>query len=103
MKIEQRALDIITDNVLLRKNTPKVRGAIRDALIQIATEQKAIDDKERVVRMLKQTVKHREETDDLIDKGCEWLVKNQFNYINPDGSAVPAFDVAVAYRKAMKD
>ncbi len=78
MKIEQRALDIITDNVLLRKNTPKVRGAIRDALIQIATEQKAED----------------------INKGCE-IVRNLANeHFGDWGQSCKVED---AFRNAMEE
>lgn len=76
MNIEQRALDIITDNELLRKNTPQVRGAIRDALIQIATEQKAED--------INKDCK-------VIERFCEGLQPHMMNFTIED------------FRKAMEE
>lgn len=80
---------------------------------QIASEQKEIDDAE-LARMRKAWEKeaavnhdtamaYKQGRHDAIDKACEWLMKNNINYITTDGKVIPAYDVVQDFRKAMEE
>ena len=76
--------DVFLHNILMQGR--------REGYIMGAKEQKVIDDDHL-----------REATKMVIDKACEWLVKNNINYTTMDGDVIPAYNVVQGLRRATEE